>query len=949
MLQKILLLPLLLFSLVTSAQTIIPDANFEQFLVDQGIDTNGLTGDILNADAAAVTNLNVTRNDITDFTGLEAFVNLITLNAGTNQFPTLPLNTLTVLEELEFQNNDALNALDVSQNIALRVLDIGSLFSGLAPHPPITDLDLSNNINLESLDLFLFINLSSLVLPNTSTLENIDIYRLGDPTLDFSNLDGLIDLRVRFSEVNTDITLPNTRTVLENIDIQGIIITDIDISEFISLVNVTFNSTYVETLILPSTNTLRRLDVQHHNLSNLPLTFASMPNLTDLIIKYNDAIPLIVDISSNFELEEIDLSYNDMAAIDVSQNIKCTDLDVTGNELTNLDVTTNIDLEELRAGSNQLPSIDVTRNTLLERVTLNNNLLPNLDVTQNTLLRSLSIDFNLFTTTGLDLTQNTELNYLSASNNQIESLDISNNLKMVSIVLSHNLFTGNDILEELFIAKTNYFGVSASNIIDVSHNQLSGPIPDFASLVGTSANYFRLRFNDNAFEFGDFENQHDRYVNFLSQTNTFGSSELPIMTEYLYAPQANVNEIENFDRNAGESITLTTTVRGSQNHYKWFKDGVEILDAPDSPELVIYDLDSCDEGVYHSEITSDLVYFENSSPPGTGNKNLLLVRNDITLTVNTTKTCVILSNPVNNANDVPINTGIEWVDNPSACGYKVSVGTTSGGVDVVNDLDVGDVNIYNFGANLNPNQQYFVTITPYYEDGDFGGCSEESFTTNSSLSVPQCTSLSSPMNNANNVAINIPSIQWNPSNGADSYTVTISGTDGTNDIMGFATSDTFYNLPNDFNNGETVTVTIIPNNDEGSATGCLSETFSTIALAPNIPICTSLIEPINNAINVEEDISNIFWEPVADATGYRISIDGSLSNSNDITDQIVNGTSYPIANNFASGEMVTVTIMPFGTDGEAVGCTSENFTIITDNSQPVCTMLTGPMANSTDV
>lgn len=116
----------ILFGLITvqAQTTAIPDANFEQFLVNQGIDTNGMNGNILNTDAEAVTTLNVSVSNITDFTGLEAFVNLVTLNLQTNQFTTLPLATLTNLEELRFNNNNALVSLDVSSNTKLKTLDV---------------------------------------------------------------------------------------------------------------------------------------------------------------------------------------------------------------------------------------------------------------------------------------------------------------------------------------------------------------------------------------------------------------------------------------------------------------------------------------------------------------------------------------------------------------------------------------------------------------------------------------------------------------------------------------------------------------------------------------------------------------------------------------------------------------------------------------------------------
>ncbi|MEL7005098.1 MAG: hypothetical protein AAFN93_20515 [Bacteroidota bacterium] len=74
----VLIIQLLIGLLLTGAYgqtTSISDPNFEQDLVDQGIDSNGLTGNIVNSDAEAINTLNLLRTDITDLAGLEAFVN----------------------------------------------------------------------------------------------------------------------------------------------------------------------------------------------------------------------------------------------------------------------------------------------------------------------------------------------------------------------------------------------------------------------------------------------------------------------------------------------------------------------------------------------------------------------------------------------------------------------------------------------------------------------------------------------------------------------------------------------------------------------------------------------------------------------------------------------------------------------------------------------------------
>ena len=184
------------FSVFVNAQTTaIPDANFEQKLIDLSIDTNGLNGNILNSDAQAVTSLTITGSTVTNFTGLEAFINVVDLNLGDNQFATVPLTTLTALETFKFGKNDLLASLNFSQNIQLKSIDIQSDIFTNINIPPISTLDLSVNINLEFIRIRSFNNLSDLILPVTSSLTEIQIYYIADPTLDFSLISNLEDLK----------------------------------------------------------------------------------------------------------------------------------------------------------------------------------------------------------------------------------------------------------------------------------------------------------------------------------------------------------------------------------------------------------------------------------------------------------------------------------------------------------------------------------------------------------------------------------------------------------------------------------------------------------------------------------------------------------------------------------------------------------------------------------
>ncbi|WP_437400077.1 leucine-rich repeat domain-containing protein [Flagellimonas lutimaris] len=138
--------------------------------------------------------------------------------------------------------------------------------------------------------------------------------------------------------------------------------------------------------------------------------------------------------------------------------------------------------------------------------------------------------------------------------------------------------------------------------LGINNNLFDGPIPDFSQ---TSLDVFV--FENNRFQFGDFEAQFDNYANNLSI--------------FVDNPQAKIDEIKTINGNIGENVTLTTTASGSQNHYQWFKNGVPIPNAPDSPILTISNLRDSDQGVYYVEVTSDIVI------------DLTLIRHDITLIV----------------------------------------------------------------------------------------------------------------------------------------------------------------------------------------------------------------------------------------------------------------------------------------------------------------------------
>ncbi|MDO5971601.1 hypothetical protein Q4Q35_17490, partial [Flavivirga aquimarina] len=152
-----------------------------------------------------------------------------------------------------------------------------------------------------------------------------------------------------------------------------------------------------------------------------------------------------------------------------------------------------------------------------------------------------------------------------------------------------------------------------------------------------------------------------------------------------------------------------------------------------------------------------------------------------TETIATVPNCTTLSMPLNNATGVAVNSNLDWNAGVNATGYRINVGTTAGGTDIADDQDVGNVTTFDPTTDLPENTTIFVSITPYNAVGDATGCTGESFTTETIATVPNCTTLSMPLNNATGVAVN-SNLDWNAGVNATGYRINVGTTAGGTDI-----------------------------------------------------------------------------------------------------------------------------------------------------------------------
>ncbi len=166
----------------------IVDVNFLNALLELGVDANS-DGAISYSEAELVSSLDVSSREISDMTGIEAFINLESLYCQSNQLTSLDVTKTTFLAELWCAKN-LLTSLDVSNNIALYDLWCSSNL--------LTSLEVSNNTSLK--ELWCEENLlTSLDVSNNTLITDLICFDNQLASLDVSNN---INLEILYCRIN---------------------------------------------------------------------------------------------------------------------------------------------------------------------------------------------------------------------------------------------------------------------------------------------------------------------------------------------------------------------------------------------------------------------------------------------------------------------------------------------------------------------------------------------------------------------------------------------------------------------------------------------------------------------------------------------------------------------------------------------------------------------------
>jgi hypothetical protein len=299
--------------------------------------------------------------------------------------------------------------------------------------------------------------------------------------------------------------------------------------------------------------------------------------------------------------------------------------------------------------------------------------------------------------------------------------------------------------------------------------------------------------------------------------------------------------------------------------------------------------------------------------------------------------CPSVSAPASSATAVSLTPAFTWSAVTGATGYKLSIGTTAGGTDILNNSDLGNILTYTYAQapTLNYNTKYYYTLNSYSASSNSTSCSERNFTTKT-----LCPSVTAPASSATGVSIT-PTFTWTANTDATGYRISIGTTAGATDILnnvdvGNVLTYVYNGTALNYNTKYFYTVNAY--NGAIASIGCSERSFTTKTL------CPSVTAPASSATGVS--VTPTFtWTANTDATGYRISIGTTAGATNVLNNvDVGNVLTYTLGAPLAYGVKYFYTINAYNATATSVGCTERSFTTLT-----LCPTVSAPVSNAAGV
>ena len=339
--KKVLPFLFVLIGFVSTAQIVnIPDPLFKNLLITQGVDTNG-DGEIQATEAAAVTGtITLMYSNISDLTGIQAFINLTSFTCSGTALTSLDLSGMNNLQHLLCTGSMGVASLNVSGCTSLKDIH--------CPGLGLTSLNLSGLVNLEYINCSGSQNLTSLNLTGCTSLKDINCSSCNLTSLNLPTLTNLI----YFSCQNNFIATP------------------LDLSGNVNLLKVYCNNNRIPSLNVSGCTSLTELFCELNHLSSVNLTGCT--GLTWLNFDGNyEATSL--DVSPCTNLVTLQCSGGNITSLNANGLTHLTSINAGYNKLQTLDVSTCTSLTSLIVHTNELTYLNIKNGVVTPNVLLVNN------------------------------------------------------------------------------------------------------------------------------------------------------------------------------------------------------------------------------------------------------------------------------------------------------------------------------------------------------------------------------------------------------------------------------------------------------------------------------------------------------------------------------------------------------------------------------------------------
>ncbi|MFP4845578.1 T9SS type A sorting domain-containing protein [Winogradskyella sp. PE311] len=424
--------------------TAIPDAFFEQTLIDLGYD-NVIDAQVLTSNIEHITDLDVSDKSISDLTGIRDFQSLMELNCSGNFLDALDVSNMIYLERLNCSSNYLLTNDINNPNGLFNTAGTINLKELYCAGNNLNDLDTSQNTNLELLDCASN-NLTILNINNNTLLQTLNCSNNDLSNLDISSNTVLEDINCDSNELNDLTTIGVNNTTLTSLSCANNNLSNLLVNNYEGLVTLNCGSNELTQLNVTSNIALTFLSISINQISNINLL--NNLDLVEALVSQNSLSQL--DVSANTLLENLNCDFNDINQLDLNTNALLKFLSCGSNELTELDLSDNVDLVEINCNSNELLTL-----------TLSNNLetLKTLNVSNNQLVGDLDLSTMAIASCEFQSNQTEfcpESISINISNNTLSFVNIQNGIN--TEILNFNS-TGNSDLSCIQVDDINSIGV----------------------------------------------------------------------------------------------------------------------------------------------------------------------------------------------------------------------------------------------------------------------------------------------------------------------------------------------------------------------------------------------------------------------------------------------------------------------------------------------------------